>query len=477
MTGSVPRETAAQRRVDPRWLARRRWARVGWVYGALLLVGSLFIGVFYVAFVASLKTNPLEWPFDFVPPQLNPAYWATAAELGRAGSGNPFLGGLEPGREVLFEVSYFVPDGVTLTPPEADIPRRVSSSRLVNPPPIPQASDYASVSAAEEVAREALTLGDEAGQRVTYRFRLEHSGEGPKVAQLPLDLSLDREAWLAGARVVNATLPPARIERRGRVASWDDLTPGFIGYTFQNYVRVFRNTTDSTGSSLFWRWIVNTFVFAGARVLAALVFASMAGYALARLHFPGRTLLFLLVLFSQMVPAQVTFISNYLVLRDGIFGLSKLFGVDTLLNTLPGLIIGGSGATALVAASSVFIMKQFFESVPIEIEEAARIDGANPLQTFFRIVYPMARPALGALTILTFQGNWNEFFWPLVVLTTRSEFTLPIGLLGFRNAYGPAGDWGLILAGAFLSMIPVLILFIVFQRYFVEGASFSGLKG
>ena len=481
MSRTLTRETAPQpRRVDPRWVARRRWARVGWVYGALLAVGTLFIGVFYVAFVASLKTDPLEWPFDFVPPQLSPANWAAATALGQAGSGDPFLGGLAPGREVTVEVRYFFPEEVAPAPPEAEVPTRVSSSRLVSPPPRPQASDFVSVRGTE-VSREPLTLHDEeeriSGQAVTYEFRLRYEGGGPEVAQTPLNLSLSREAWLARARVLSATLPPDRTERRGRVASWDNLTPGLFGYVFQNYVRVFRNTTNREGNSLFLGWIINTFIFALARVAAALLFASMAGYALARLQFPGRWLLFLLVLFSQMVPAQVTFISNYLVLRDGIFGLSNLFGMDTLLNTLPGLIIGGSGATALVAASSVFIMKQFFESIPVEIEEAARIDGANPLQTFFRVVFPMAKPALGALTILTFQGNWNEFFWPLVVLTTRSQFTLPIGLLGFRSAYGPAGDWGLILAGAFLSMIPVLILFIVFQRYFVEGASFSGLKG
>jgi multiple sugar transport system permease protein len=125
----------------------------------------------------------------------------------------------------------------------------------------------------------------------------------------------------------------------------------------------------------------------------------------------------------------------------------------------------------------VFIMKQFFESMPNEIEEAARIDGANALQTFFRIVLPMAAPALGALTILTFQGAWNDFFWPLVVMGSRENLTLPVGLLSFRTAYGPAGDWGLILSSAFFSMIPIVILFVVFQRYFIEGVSFSGVKG
>lgn len=462
--------------VDPRWLARRRWARVGWAYALLVIFGTLVLGLFYVAFTASLKDNPLEWPPDLAPAQLSPANWSAATRLGAQGAGNPWLGGFEPGRSLDFDVTYFVPDGVSFSAPEAEVPARRFSARLVTPPRRPLAADYTSFDMTE-ANREPASLDDASGEAVTYRFTFQHDGEGPMVQLLPFNLTLERDPWREGVRVLSATLPPDRIERRGRVASWDNLSPGFIGYTFKNYVRVFRNTTDRSGDSLFWRWIVNTFIYATVRVFTAVVFASMAGYALARMQFPGRWVLFVLVLFSQMVPAQVTFISNYLVLRDGIFGLSRLFGVDTLLNTLPGLIIGGSGATALVAASSVFIMKQFFESIPPSIEEAARIDGANPLQVFFRVVFPLATPALGALTILTFQSNWNDFFWPLVTMTSRGSYTLPIGLLTFREAYGAAGDWGLILAGAFLSMVPILILFAVFQRYFVEGASFSGLKG
>ena len=468
---SPPEEAA-----DKRWLARRRWARVAWAYGVLLVSGTFVLGLFYVAFAASVKNNPLEWPFSFRPPQLSPGNWLTAARLGAQGGGNPWLGGFGTGSSLAFEVVYFVPQGVGVEPPEVSVPARRASARLVSPPPRPLAASYTSV-VVRETGREPLELAGEPGEEVTYTFTLQHDGAGPRVQEVPLDLTLSGDAWRSGARVLRSTLPPDRIERRGRVASWDNLSPGFVGYAFKNYVRVFRNTTDRQGGSLFWRWTVNSFVYAGARVVAAVVFASLAGYALARLQFPGRAALFLLVLFSQMVPAQVTFISNYLVLRDGIFGLGKLFGMSTLLNTLPGLIIGGAGATALVAASSVFIMKQFFESVPPSVEEAARIDGANPWQIFFRIVFPLATPALGALTILTFQANWNDFFWPLVTMTSRGSYTLPIGLLTFREAYGAAGDWGLILAGAFLSMVPILVLFVVFQRYFVEGASFSGLKG
>ena len=176
----------------------------------------------------------------------------------------------------------------------------------------------------------------------------------------------------------------------------------------------------------------------------------------------------------MMIPGQVTFISNYLVLRDGIFGFTKLFGGGSLLNTFTGLIISG-----LVGASAVFIMKQFFEGLPKEMEESARIDGASTYQIFSKIMLPLAKPALGALTILTFQGVWNEFFWPLVVLTSpMDKFTLTIGLLSFKNTYASGTfDWGPILAGAIISALPIIILFIVFQRYFVEGVSFSGIKG
>ena len=174
-----------------------------------------------------------------------------------------------------------------------------------------------------------------------------------------------------------------------------------------------------------------------------------------------------------MIPAQVTFISNYLVLRDGVFGLSRIFGVNTLLNSYSGLIVSG-----LVSASSVFIMKQFFEGLSSSLEEAARIDGASTYQILFRIFLPLAKPALGALTILTFQGVWNEFFWPLVVLTSpQDRFTLTIGLLSFRRMYGVAFDWGPILAGSVISALPLVVLFVVFQRYFVEGISFTGVKG
>jgi multiple sugar transport system permease protein len=197
-------------------------------------------------------------------------------------------------------------------------------------------------------------------------------------------------------------------------------------------------------------------------VLINLIFASMAGYAMARMDFPFKNALFALIILLLAVPQQALFISNYLVLKD--LGL---------LGSLWGMI-----AWIGVDMAKVFLMKQFFESLPKELEEAALIDGANPITTFFKVILPLATPALGALVIMTFQGIWNEFFKATVVLQgSQTSYTLPIGLSFFRSAYGGTGDWGLMLASAFLSMIPIVILFVVFQRYFVEGVSTSAVKG
>lgn len=446
----------------------RFWARVAWVYGLLLALGVFFVAPFLMGFLASLKPDPLEWPFSLRFAQVSPKNWAAAWRLGWAGSGNPWLGGMRPGREVVLEVAYFIPRGQEARV-SAQIPRRKPGAGMGAVFESPYASDYVRLEGPLLLEKHPARLGKTEGEVLRYRLHLVYpAGEGPFLERIPLDLEAAR-----GMVLVEASLDPTRFERRGRVASWDNVVPGLLGYTFHNYVRAFRETRSlETGESLFLRWTMNSFLLALAKVLTTLIFASMAGYALARLRFPGRQALFLFTLFSMMVPSQVTFISNYLVLRDGIFGLSRLFGVDTLLNTYAGLILSG-----LVGAGAVFIMKQFFESIPKEIEEAALIDGATPLQTLFRIVLPMSTPALGALAILTFQGTWNEFFWPFVVLTSPREiYTLPIGLLSFRQAYGQVGDWGLILAGGFFSMIPVLILFAAFQRYFVEGVNVGALK-
>ncbi len=455
-----------------RWQARRLWARAGIVYAVMLFFAILFLGPLLFATISSLRTDPLAYPPTLNIPQLSPRNWSAAAQLGQAGAGNRLWGGFASGADVPFEVTYFIPLGTDIEVPEVSVPRRRPGTGFGSVLAIDFAADYATVTEVTELRRETGSYRprDEAidGVFVTYGFNILYEGDGPTVPRLPLDITS-----ALGHSYINSSLAASRLERRGRVASFDNIAPGALGYIFHNYRRTFSEARSiTTGESLFTQWTINSFLIAIAKVLTTLLFASMAGYALARLHFPGKYLIFLVVLFAQMIPGQVIFISNYLVLRDGIFGLSSLWGQVTLLNSLTGVVLSG-----LVGAGAVFIMKQFFESIPRETEEAAMLDGTNHWQRFALVVLPMARPALGALAILTFQGAWNDFFWPFVVLTTPEDIkTLPIGLLSFRQAYGGAGDWGTILAGAVMSAVPVIILFIVFQRYFLEGVSYGGGK-
>ena len=496
--------------VRDRWLARRRWARAGWLYLFMLVMSVFFLGPFLMGVLSSIKDNPNEYPPRLIVPQLTLSSIQRAYELGVQGAGNGWQGGLTPGATVNFDVQVTSPAGVTSAPPAAALFLYQPVSLAANVR-YAQAQDYAKVQLTP-----SGTAGLTARYRVTVRYPSLTRHPGEKVdGQLALPEGSDLKAKLAGGQVVpvvldtpeaqaaqyklsqyqpvelirsggkyylsgpllertplqvdvqrgqvfaGSTLPPSDVQNFGRSLAFRNITPGVLGFTFNNYRRAFKETTVvETGQSLFLRWISNSFLIAFLKVVSTIILASMAGYALARLRFPGRNFIFLAVLFVQMVPGQVTLISNYLVLKN-----------LHLLN-IPGLWISG-----LVGAGGVFLMKQFFEGLPKELEEAAAIDGAGPLGTFWRVMLPQAGPALIALTITTFQGAWNDFFWPLVILRDQSNYVLTVGLSNFRSLYGGAGDYGLILAGAVLSAIPVIIVFVVFQRYFVSSGADSAVKG
>jgi multiple sugar transport system permease protein len=209
------------------------------------------------------------------------------------------------------------------------------------------------------------------------------------------------------------------------------------------------------------RWFFNTAFLALSTTLFKLVFDSMAGYALARLTFPGNRLMFFIVLGTMMIPGVVLIIPRFLLLKQ--LGL---------LNSYQGYII--TGATD---AFGILLMKQFFESIPGEIEEAAMVDGANRFTIFMRIVLPLATPALTALAIFSFQGGWNDFMNALIILGGNTDlFNLPLGLTVLRGS-GQDIQYDLVLAGSVITTIPMAFIFLFFQRYFVEGVSYSGLKG
>ncbi len=511
MTAITPSPTAPVpvMRDNTAFLNRRRWARAGWLYLFMLAMSVVFLGPFLMGTLSSLKDNPNEYPPRILIPQLRPTFISRAYNLGVQGSGDGWSGGLMPGRTVTFDVQVRQPQGAPQSIPSGTI-FTYDPTGLV-PVKRAAAKDYAAVKLEQTGVvgdvhsyRYTVTyppLTRQTGQTLTgvlstpsgndllatvgggvvkvtldtaqaqahqydlqpgQAVQLVKSGgryflAGPLFARLPLQLDVER-----GQQFVDATLPPSDVQNFGRSLTFRNATPGILGYTFNNYRRAFQETRDAqTGQSLFFSWIVNTFTIAFAKVLAAVAFCSLAGYALARLNFPGRNWLFALVLFVQMVPAQTTFISNYQVL----LGLK-------LLN-IWGLLLSG-----LVTAGGVFLMKQFFEGLPRELEEAASIDGASPFTTFWRVMLPQATPALITLAITTFQGAWNDFFWPLVVLKgDANRQVLTVGLQSFRDVYGGAGDYGLILAGAVLSAIPVIIMFVIFQRYFVDTGSDSAVKG
>jgi len=208
----------------------------------------------------------------------------------------------------------------------------------------------------------------------------------------------------------------------------------------------------------FLRLLLNSFVFAGVTTLLTLLFDSLSAYALARLRFRGRTLCFILVLVTLMVPFQVTLIPVFI----------ELFHLGWL-NTYQGLIVPRA-----TSAFGIFLLRQSFISIPAELDEAARIDGASHLRIYWSVILPLAKPALATVAVLNFMNLWNDLLWPLVVTSDPNMLTLPAGLTLFGGAH--VTDHAVLLAGAVISLLPIAVAFFLAQKYFVAGVSTSGLK-
>jgi multiple sugar transport system permease protein len=216
--------------------------------------------------------------------------------------------------------------------------------------------------------------------------------------------------------------------------------------------------TTTSGNPVL-KWFLNSMIASSAHTVLVLVTASMAAYALARMHFRGKNLMFVVIVLTLVIPQFVFLIGNYLIVQS--FGW-----LDTLLAVI---VPGAAGAFG------VFFLRQFFLSLPLELEEAALIDGANRLQIFLRIILPLSKAPLATLAVLSFLTNWNDFLWPVYVLLSPESLTLPPGLAILQGAYNT--NYTVIMAGGVLASIPVLIIFAFAQRYIIEGVSRSGLKG
>jgi multiple sugar transport system permease protein len=210
----------------------------------------------------------------------------------------------------------------------------------------------------------------------------------------------------------------------------------------------------------FWRQFFNTLFVCVVILAGQLFFSSMGAYAFARIRFPGRGVLFVLFLASMMVPSAVTLIPTFIVVR--------YLG---WVNSYMGLI----GPVALGSAYATFLLRQFMLTIPTELEEAARIDGAGHFAIFFRVILPLIRPALIVLVIIGFTFFWNDFLWPLIVINSNDLRTVTVGIATLSR--GPHGtDWGVLMAGSTLSIIPVMVVFFLAQRQFIDGITITGMK-
>jgi multiple sugar transport system permease protein len=210
--------------------------------------------------------------------------------------------------------------------------------------------------------------------------------------------------------------------------------------------------------SPFARWMLNSTIVSATCVVSNIVLCSLAGYAFARLRFRGSGLVFLGILATLMVPFQVVMIPTLLIVKH--LGL---------VNTLPALILPN-----LVAPFGIYLLRQFFVSLPVEIEEAALIDGAGRLRILSRILLPLMGPPLSTVAVLTFLSVWNDFLWPLVVTSSPNTMTIQLGLATFQSAHFTR--WPELMAGTLMSQLPVLILFVVGQRFFVSSIANTGIK-
>src|SRR5262245_6500664 len=208
---------------------------------------------------------------------------------------------------------------------------------------------------------------------------------------------------------------------------------------------------------------LNSVIVAGLVTLSNLVLASMAGYAFARLRFPLREALFIAVLGTLMIPDQLRFVPVYLIERQlGLITREPINYVGVVL-------------ILAIEAQQLFLMRQYFLTIPRELEEAAKIDGAGHVTTFLRVVLPLAGPALAAVSILAFQGAWNGFFWPLLILQSQDHWTLPLGLFSFKDQF--LTQWPALMSVTVAAIVPILLMYVFFQKYFVASVASTGVKG
>jgi multiple sugar transport system permease protein len=224
--------------------------------------------------------------------------------------------------------------------------------------------------------------------------------------------------------------------------------------TLDNYAYIFFSR-----NSKFPQWFLNSAIVAVCTTASVLFFDSLVGYTLSTFHFPGKKFIFLLIISTLMIPTEMLVIPWYAMARS-----------LKWVNTYAGIMFPG-----MISAFGVFLMRQFMSTIPRDLIDAARVDGKGELRIFLTVVMPLVTPALATLAIFNFIGNWNAFLWPLIAVSKPRMFTLPVGLANFSGEAG--SDWHYIMTGASVSMMPLVVVFILFQKQIVRGIAMTGLKG
>lgn len=243
--------------------------------------------------------------------------------------------------------------------------------------------------------------------------------------------------------LIGSLIPKTAILRRS--FGWDDLS-------LNNYAALIQAVP-------FGRFYLNSLIVATGTTVIQLLTASLAAFAFARLRFRGRETLFLIYLATLMIPFQVTMIPNFILVR-----------YLRWYNTYQALILPSA-----FSVFSTFLMRQYLLGIPMDMDEAARMDGAGSFRIWWQVIMPLAAPALTTLAIFNFQASWNDFLWPLVITNTENMRTIPIGLSSFQGQYNT--EWHLLMAGAVAALLPVLLIYLVGQKWFVEGITLSGMGG
>ena len=394
----------------------RRFALL--IHLVLLAGGVVMAFPFYWMLATSLKSpqEALQAKPIWYPERMRPQNWLKAARLGDS----PFFGGLGPGRSV--ELFFPAPEG---KPPRALVPRTPG----------------------------AFTDPRAEGTRVEVAYR-----EGGYVIRLT---NTTKEAFSVLPLVVlwpkdvpfQPPLPPDALRSQGEAwrLEWVNAVPGALGYVFHNYLEAWR-------AAPWGRYFLNSFFTAFTQVALGLFLAALAAFALARIPFPGKEGVFVLILATMMVPGEVLLIPNYVL-------LARLGWLDTYY----ALIVPW-----LASVFGIFLLRQFYLSLPQDLFDAARIDGAGYLTQLFRIALPLSLPGLVSYGIFTFLGAYNALLWPLIVTQSPEMRTVQLGLQAFVSEAG--SDYGALMAASTFVILPVILGYFVAQRQFIQGIARSGLK-